>query len=158
MSESLVSNRVAINAAFLLEIKQDHQQLDHILRGLRQMTDCPSKLARHYQDFVEGLYRLCDQLAFHFALEEAYGYFDDALESVPHLHEQSSRLRSEHVKLFIAARDLADKAADPDKPDLHTVRKGISQFKQFDVALRVHESAEKGLIFAAINDDVGVGD
>jgi hypothetical protein len=38
------------------------------------------------------------------------------------------------------------------------LRQIIHEFRQFDVTLKVHESAEQGLIMAALTEDVGVGD
>jgi hypothetical protein len=158
MSETHSSSKVGVNAAFLMEIKDDHYQLKQMLVQLRRQVDNPIVLGHHFQNFVNDLYSLCDQLAFHFTLEEAFGYFDDALESTPHLHDQSSRLRDQHSQLFIAARDLADHAAEYGKPTAVELRQIIHEFRQFDVTLKVHESAEQGLIMAALTEDVGVGD
>lgn len=158
MSEKHSSSKVGVNAAFLMEIKDDHHQLRQMLINLRRQVENPTVLGHHYQTFVDDLFSLCDQLAFHFALEEAFGYFDDALESTPHLHDQSSRLRNQHSQLFIAARDLADHAAKHRRPTVVEVRHVVNEFRRFDVALKVHESAEQGLILAALVQDVGVGD
>ncbi len=158
MSEKHTSSKVGVNAAFLMEIKDDHHQLRQMLIHLRCQVENPNILGHHYQAFVDELYGLCDQLAFHFALEEAYGYFDDALESTPHLHEQSSRLRNQHSQLFVAARDLADHAAKRRKPNSIELMHIVSEFRRFDIALKAHESAEQELIMAALTQDVGVGD
>jgi hypothetical protein len=158
MTEKAAPSKIGVNAAFMMEIKDDHRHLHDRLCCLRKLIKNPSIAQGHFRDFVDQLFGLCDQLAFHFALEEAYGYFDDALEATPHLHDQSTKLRNQHSSLFVTARDLADQAAACVKPSLSQVSSLVNGFRAFDVALKVHESAEKGLIMAAVNQDVGVGD
>ncbi len=158
MSENAKPSRLGVNAAFMMEIKDDHQHLRELLTKLRRFVANRHHTHHHFQEFVDLLYGLCDQLAFHFALEEAFGYFEDALESAPHLHEQSTKLRNQHSQLFVNARDLADKAANRTKPAAADIDLLIHEFRALDVALKVHESAEKGLVHAALSQDVGVGD
>lgn len=150
--------RVTINAAFLQEIKEDHQHLKELLEQLRTLTEVPQVLSNHGQQFVNLLGSLCDQLAFHFTLEEAYGYFEEALDSKPHLESQAGLLKGQHAELFVLARDLADAAAQLDFSSDSKAEKIARRFRVFDQALRDHESAELNLILAALEDDLGVGD
>ncbi len=158
MARSARGPNVTINAAFLQEIKADHQQLQELLSQLRRLAAAPQALPNHAREFVDCLDQLRDQLAFHFSLEEAYGYFEAALESAPELDSQAWRLRSQHADLFVLARDLADAAAQRlprTTPDWTSL---VAQFSAFDEALQAHESAELDLIWAALEQDLGGGD
>lgn len=158
MSEQRKSKKFTINAAFFQEIKDDHQQLADLLESLRELESHRQALPNHANEFVEKLAVLCDQLALHFALEEAYGYFEDLVEITPHLHAQTGRLRDQHEVLFVMARDLADGAAERPKGSTDKLLLIADQFVEFDEAYRAHESAETELIVDAMNQDVGVGD
>ena len=59
---------------------------------------------------VDLLIELQDQLALHFALEEAYGYFDDPIWVAPHISDLAESLRAEHVALYSELCDLAEQA------------------------------------------------
>lgn len=158
MSSPQQTPNVTINAAFLQEIKADHQQLKELLDRLRALAVEPQALPNHVREFVDLLDQLRDQLAFHFSLEEAYGYFEDALETAPELSAQALMLRSQHGELFVLARDLADVAAQQASESPANFAQLAQQFTEFDKALEAHESAELNLILAALEDDIGVGD
>lgn len=158
MSSPQRPSNVTINAAFLQEIKADHQQLKELLERLRALATEPKALPNHVRECVDLLDQLRDQLAFHFSLEEAYGYFEDALETAPELSEQALMLRSQHAELFVLARDLADVAAQQASESPAGFVQLAEQFFAFDKALEAHESAELNLILAALEDDIGVGD
>ncbi|QEG38792.1 hemerythrin domain-containing protein [Roseimaritima ulvae] len=158
MSEEKPGNRVTINAAFLQEIKADHQQLKELLDHLRQLSSQPQAIPNHCREYVDLLEQLCDQLAFHFTLEEAYGYFEDALESSPRLDNQACALRAQHAELFVLARDMADGAAQKNLQAVPHCEQLAEQFMTFDKALKAHESAELNLILAALEEDLGGGD
>jgi hemerythrin-like domain-containing protein len=158
MRRNLSTTKFSVNAAFLSEIKEDHQHLRDLLVDLRKAIERPGWIAHHFQGFVNQLFDLCDQLALHFALEEAFGYYEDALESTPHLHDQAYRLKMQHSELFVMARNLADEAGQIARPSALSINELISRFRSMDLALKRHESAEQGLIMAAVTQDVGVGD
>lgn len=158
MSDDKPAGRVTINAAFLQEIKADHQQLKELLERLRAWSAQPQAMPNHNREFTETLGALRDQLAFHFSLEEAYGYFEDAIESSPRLDNQAHALRAQHAELFVLARDLADSANQRDLEQLAQCEALAAQFQVFDKALKAHESAELNLILVALEEDLGVGD
>ncbi|CAN0480488.1 unnamed protein product, partial [Hapterophycus canaliculatus] len=95
---------------------------------------------------------LRDQLALHFGLEEAYGYFDLAIDSDAELSICANTLRSQHAGLFEEARHLAEAAADActgDEPiegvtpEVTTAQEKI--LRRFEVFLHQfndHEEAE----------------
>lgn len=158
MSESRATKRFTINAAFFQEIKDDHLQLHEILGRLRSLSAHRPALPNHACEFADLLFSLCDQLALHFSLEEAYGYIEDLIEVTPHLHGRTDLLRKQHSELFVMARDLADQASSRHKGDTAELTRIADQFAEFDHAFRAHETAELDLILVAMNQDEGVGD
>jgi len=153
--------KFTVNAAFFREIKEDHHQLKSMLDKLRQMVGNPLVLANHLKEFSQRTAELRDQLAFHFTLEEAYGYFEDAIERAPRFHEQAGRLRDQHSDLYLMAEQVAESAASAsDHPvDAEQTAERLSKlFIGFDTILKAHESAELRLILDAMQLDVGVGD
>jgi len=108
-------------------------------------------------DFLEN-YR--DQLATHFALEEAFGYFDDPVDVAPHISEEVESLRSEHGDLYEAICGIVERAIDllGESPTLAGFRDIANWLCQFDEHFQRHESRENELIMQAFNEDIGVGD
>ena len=97
----LVATRtVTVNAAFLQEIKQDNVELRELLEetSTRLLKNRPR--LHDARQMVELLGQLRDQLAIHFSLEEAFGYFEDATEVAPRLSERAEELRAEHELFF----------------------------------------------------------
>jgi len=158
MSESRTSKKFTINAAFFQEIKDDHLQLRELLESLRRLVARRPALPNHASELVEKLSCLCDQIALHFSLEEAYGYLEDLIEVTPHLHFRTGKLREQHKMLFVMVRDLADTAASRHKGSTAELMQIADQFLAFDHAFKAHESAETELILSAVHQDVGVGD
>lgn len=152
---------VTINAAFLREIKEDNQRLKELLAELREVLGergSPEWLTRYA--LIEKLGNFRDQLATHFALEEAFGYFDEPLKAAPQLAERAEELRQQHADLFVRLCRLVDQAEDDYQREPHerAFRLIAERFHQFDADLQVHEQAENELIMEAFNADIGVGD
>lgn len=157
---AVATHTVTVNAAFLQEIKDDNLKLRQLLLTVRQHA--ARQISNHgdCRGFVALLGELRDQLAIHFALEEAYGYFDDAIAEAPRLSEQAEALRAEHQVLFAIIRDLAEKAEQRTyRKSGHRLPRSITvEFLAFDGRLRQHEGRENELILQAFDDDIGVGD
>jgi hypothetical protein len=159
MVASTLTGTVTINAAFLAEIKEVNQELWRLLRDLRhrcQRPIAPSQ-CRH---LVEQLCELRDQLALHFALEEAYGYFEEPVHVAPQLCRMADALRSEHKELYAELSQLVDQAERMFYDDQHAaLALWIGpRFLEFDARLRDHEERENDLILEAFDGDIGVGD
>lgn len=150
---------LTVNAAFLEEIKEVHQELWQLLDDLRHRVTRPiaPQLCRSLIDRFE---LLRDQLALHFALEEAYGYFEDPVQVAPRLSEQAEGLRSQHQDLYADFCDLLEQAEQMFYHQRHTeLTLWIGdRFLAFDRRLREHERAERDLIFEAYDCDLGCGD
>jgi len=154
-----VTKTITINPAFLQEIKEDNTDLRRQLNRTRQLLGGePSRIRP--RDLVEMLGELRDQFALHFALEEAYGYFEDAVDAAPWLHRQAESLRDEHRHLFLDLCHLEDKAerllyheATP-----KVLRAIARDFHEFHERFFDHESRENDLILLSISEELGDGD
>lgn len=151
---------LAVNAAFLQEIKEVNEDLWRTRQQVRDMCLRPMSLRDDAVGFVELLGRLRDKLAMHFSLEEAYGYFEDPIEAAPWLDRLANELRAEHETLYRQIVDLVERAEDLLYQG-HRAELVINiplAFGVFDDQLCQHEQRETGLILAAFDDDIGVGD
>ena len=158
MSDSSKSNRrLSVNAAFMKDIKDDNRELKRLLDEIQPLMEHPEKAANHWQEIIALVSDLRDQLAFHFSLEEAYGYFDEAIETEPQLSVQAESLRSEHGVLFNQICKLVESCADLDVEDHDKIGKSLDTFRAFELKFQRHEEAELKLILAAMDDDLGVG-
>ena len=109
---------------------------------------------------IDSLEQLRDQLALHFALEEAYGYFDDPAYVAPRLCEQALELRAEHRVLYGLVTDVADLAQHVDRhgPLASFQTRIATSFRHFEDRLQRHESRENDLIQEEYGDDIGCAD
>ena len=156
---SIVTGTVTLNAAFLQEIKEDNHQLRELLQETTVMLSGPRRKRIPARQIVDQLWRLRDQLAMHFALEDAYGYFQDAILEAPRLSQQAERLHAEHDDLFLQVCELIEEAekllyGEPGPKQTEIAVK----FYQFHAQLQEHETRENELILEAFDDDIGVGD
>lgn len=152
------SRSLSVNAAFLKDIKDDNRELKSLLDRLTPMTSHPEIASNHWAEISQLLSDLRDQLAFHFSLEEAYGYFDEAVEAEPQLSMTAGALRSEHTGLFETACGLADEVSDVQRPEPEPINKFLIKLRKFRTQFEQHEEAELQLILDAMSDDLGVGD
>lgn len=150
--------RLMINAAFLQEIKEDNRQLKGLWDRLLPMLGHPETAQNHWAELIAGLAELRDQLAIHFSLEEAYGYFDDAVDAAPRLSVQAETLKAEHPKLFSQIRDVADRILETPAEPIEHVDRLLRRFESFRRDFERHEEAELKLILQSFDDDLGVGD
>jgi len=160
MAIANLTSTVTVNAAFLKEIKDVNQDLWQIVSELREVTLNAYRVRSRRYQFVGMLEDLRDHLALHFALEEAYGYFDEPLRVDPRLCSRAKALRSQHRDLYLLACDLIDHAMR--LHDGHNIsslaRELVAEFNEFDTQLQEHERGENDLIQQEWDDDIGVGD
>jgi chaperonin GroEL (HSP60 family) len=151
---------VTVNAAFLQEIKEDDRHLHHLLELVAAEVNDGRITAGRLRRLVGLLDKLRDRLAMHFSLEEAYGYFEDAVSVAPHLSQEAETLRAEHQTLFVSVCDILEDAEQSlyhEKP--YAATRGILvDLSDFLEEFRGHESRENELIVQALDDDLGVGD
>lgn len=151
---------VTVNAAFLQEIKEDNHELTELLDSAALMFS-PARMVRTSpRQFVDVLSRLRDRLATHFALEEAFGYFEDAVDVAPHLTRAADSLRNEHSTLFLELCDLVEEAERLlyRESSSGVARRLANRFHDFHNRLKDHEARENELILDSLDCDIGVGD
>ncbi|MBC8351634.1 MAG: hemerythrin domain-containing protein [Planctomycetes bacterium] len=160
MATATATRTVTVNAAFLQEIKEVNQDLWRLLADVRRMCDSPATIDSAPRRFLGLVEALRDDLALHFALEEAYGYFEDPIDVAPRLCRQANALRAEHHELYLMIVDLSDASELLTQPGflIGAVLKAVSQFQLFDQRLKRHESLENELIMQEYGEDIGVGD
>jgi hemerythrin-like domain-containing protein len=109
---------------------------------------------------ADQMAELRDQLAMHFALEEAYGYFDDPIRVAPRLSVAASQLRDEHQVLYSLIRDLADEVDELCRAGTlaQNGARVVKRFGEYYDRLQQHENRESELILDAYDSDIGVGD
>jgi len=157
---SMITGTVSVNAAFLQEIKEDNQQLRTLLDSALDLVSSRRR-ARVATDQLTGtLGQLRDQLAMHFALEEAFGYFEDAIEVAPRLSEWADDLRAEHGTLFLNLCSLVERVERIcyGRTAVRLPRRVALEFEMFYDVLKEHEDNENALILEALDEDIGVGD
>lgn len=156
----IATSTVSVNAAFLQEIKQDNEELHRLLEQVNRLCQFESPPPESRQELADLLDKLRDQLALHFALEEAYGYFEDSIIGMPSLSKKADELRSQHAILFAQLCDVVDDgkmALDAHSPR-YVCRRISKPFLVFYHELVRHENQENELILEAFDLDVGVGD
>jgi hypothetical protein len=159
MTVLTLTGTVTVNAAFLQEIKEVNQELWQVLGDLRHRFQRPIAPGQ-CRLLMDRLCLLRDQLALHFSLEEAYGYFDDPIDAAPQLTRAAEQLRGEHKELFLELCELVDHAERMFYEERHAALALWlgPEFLGFDRRLRTHEEREIELIYEAYEADIGVGD
>ena len=99
------------------------------------------------------------QTATHFALEEAFGYFVEAISLAPWLAGRAETLCAQHTPLFQSICDIADQAkrllSSRGSKNVAAIRSRLNRFYQ---ELQEHESNETDMMMQAYYEDLGVGD
>ncbi|HEX3998704.1 MAG TPA: hemerythrin domain-containing protein [Pirellulales bacterium] len=150
---------LTINAAFLQEIKEDNRELRQLLEETGGLLARPHEAGIELRRVARLLGKLRDQLAMHFSLEEAYGYFDDGIDVAPRLSRRAEALRSQHPRLFVALCDLVEEA---EQLVYHERPLGAgdlaSGFARFHRQFQQHEAEEISLVVQMFNEEIGGGD
>jgi hypothetical protein len=107
-SQSSQARRIAVNAAFLREIKDDNRFLDELLVATRDALTLIAPLHINIGALLELLRRLRDRLAMHFSLEEAFGYCDNALDCPVERSVIADAYRNQHASLYLDVCDIVE--------------------------------------------------
>lgn len=160
MSVENRTSTVTINAAFLQEIKEVNEDLWKLLDEVKRICRDTQSVQAQARHVVDLLAELRDQLAMHFALEEAYGYFDDPVLVAPRLSECARALRDEHQILYTLVRDLADEVDELYRAGKLSQKASrvVERFREYYDRFQEHENRENEMILDAYDSDIGVGD
>lgn len=151
MSVSTVSRTLAVNPAFLEEIKDSNHTLWEQIACLRETCESHDLRSSVLHRLVGLLNEVRDLLALQFALEESYGYMEVPASVVAGLSHSIEHVRSQHCVLYLTASELAEKAEELQYRGwvAECVDQLVGQVKQFDLQLQDHERAERELIMAS---------
>lgn len=154
------TSTLTINAAFLQEIKEVNEDLWRQLAGVRDICCEETEVRGHTRQLPDVIAQLRDQLAMHFALEEAYGYFEDPVAVAPHLNATACALRDEHSSLYSSICDVLEFVESEFYAGrlVTSAPQVVTVFRTFYDQLQSHEAKENELILKAYGDDIGVGD
>ncbi len=157
---SISMRTVTVNAAFLQEVKDDNHHLRELLELTRRTLLDEIPPACQPRELANLLAQLRDQLAMHFSLEEAFGYFEDALDVAPQLSRQADLLRAQHQTLYVAICEIAEEAEQLLYRETMVDLRGEmrDRFVDFFEVFQDHEACENALILEAFDRDIGVGD
>lgn len=156
----MATRTITVNAAFLQEIKQDNVQLRRLLADANSLLEPTPADPTTIRRLASLLAELRDQLAMHFSLEEAFGYFEDPLSVAPHLSQQAESLRRQHKDFY---KEICHLAAIAEQVASGSSKSRgfelvVCEFREFYGRLQDHEAKENDLIVQAYNVDIGVGD
>ena len=155
----MATGTLTVNAAFLQEIKEVNQELWQLLAELHHRCIRPIAPGQ-CKTLIDRLSELRDNLALHFALEEAYGYFEDPVHVAPQLSSRVEALRAEHKTLyceFCRLLEHAERMFYSNQPAELALWIG-PHFLRFETSLRGHESREIDVIYEAYDSDLGGSD
>ena len=157
---AVLTSTLTVNAAFLAEIKEDNRRLRSLLAVAADDATRETGRMLNHRERVEVYHAIRDQLGLHFTLEDAYGYFRDALEENPRLCSEATRLHAQHDILFEELCLICDVAECIlySESGAETPQNLVRRFIEFYNRLAAHEHAENELILSAFDDDIGVGD
>ena len=148
---------VTVNTAFFQEIKEDEEQLRMLLQRTREACEAVLHTGFPTSRLASLFAALRDQIAMCFALEEAYGYFDDPVSVAPHLSERADLLRDQHGQLYEEISRLTESAQDTAhrNGDPRATRRLALRFMTFYDQFQEHETDENELIMQAYAVDIG---
>lgn len=157
---SIATTTLSLNPAFFQEVKEDNRELTGLLGELNELCRNGDHHVRSCRQLHAKLCELRDRLAIHFSLEEAYGYFEDALFAAPWLTERADQLRSQHGELYLEICGIVDGAGGLLHHEIpgQVAQTVAREYREFSLRLRRHESGEIELITRAFQDDIGAMD
>lgn len=147
---------VTVNAAFLQELKEDNEELRRLIAEFSALCVPRPYLRIPRSRLASLLARLRDELALHFSLEDAYGYFERPAAVAPQLAERACRLRAQHAKLYEDIARIADAAEEAwsrwkpqsEDEDDQVKKRIVRRCRVFWNQLQQHEASENQLMWA----------
>jgi len=150
----VLSKTLAINAAFLEEIKDSNVALWNQVAAVRDLCQSHEIRSILLNRLVNLLNELRDSLALQFALEESYGYVEIASPPKPPLCLQAEDVRSQHCVLYLTVSELAEQAEELQYRgwEMEHVDALVGRVKLFELQLALHESQERQMLKASRAD------
>jgi hypothetical protein len=147
----MTTKTIALNAAFLQEIKEDNRELRQLLGEISLALTDGSSFQDRWRRFVDFLATLRDHLATYFSLEEAYGYVDNPVSVPQKFGRTAFDMRSQHEMLYAEICAIVEQAERCLYHEQHASapRKIVRRYTAFCERLRDHEAREHDLIWDA---------
>lgn len=152
---------VAINVAFLQEIKEDYSFRELLTKVYNRFNEKSLDNRVSPSDAAKLISDLRDELETYFALEEFYGYFSEAAISNPIVSQKANKLQDEHQTLFLGLSEIlesAEKMVYRESGPEVTIECLADLLEQFCLDLARHEEQEMELMMRLCNEEIGVGD
>lgn len=146
---------IAVNAAFLQEVKDSNLQLWDLLHRLRMLTKIQHPSSEMVHDFVALLGELRDCIALEFSLEETYGYIENAM-LVTRFGGDANEAKLQHRELYLQIRDLCEcvEEAQYTGTIVRDLAAFFRAFDTFDTEFKEHEELEARLIHMGLGTTV----
>ena len=135
MSVISTATALAVNPAFLQEIKDSNPDLWLIRQKLRAATRTDDDSAIVSRRLTRLLDDLRDALALQFSLEESYGYLSLDVPKNETLTDLAARAQSQHGTLYLQLSDLAEQAEE-------LQYRGVEREQLLDLIDRIHRFDE----------------
>lgn len=132
---------------YVRHLAAEHRRLHGILRRLQDslVYAVGPDEAPTFTEVVRILGRLRDELAHHFAQEEAGGCLDEAVSHCPRLSAEARRIGAEHPELLAEADRLIARVQqlEPTSVNQFALQR---EFESFFHNIRAHEKSESDLL------------
>jgi ABC-type transporter Mla subunit MlaD len=132
------------------ELLAQHRDLKQLLTRIESVL---TEQTASIDEAAHLLGQLGDQLVKHFALEEAGGYFSEALTQAPQLVARANDLLAQHPKMTHLVKQLTTA-----QPDANWWRETHQRFQAFTAELLRHERSEDQLLQEAYVRDIAATD
>jgi hypothetical protein len=151
MTVSTLATTLAVNPAFLEEIKDSNTSLWEQIAKLRGVCESRDVRSAVLHRLVILLNEVRDSLALQFALEESYGYMEVPMTMANPLSHTIEQVKAQHCALYLAVSELAEQAEELQYRGwvAERVDQLVHQVKQFDLQLQDHERSERDLVSAS---------
>lgn len=151
MSVSTPVMTLAVNPAFLQEIKDNHTPFWEAWEQLERCLDSGDARSRQLRRLCGILNELRDLTALQFALEESFGYLEVPVGLASSQNHLLQDIRSQHCTLYLDLNDLTEQAEELQYrgcggPATDVL---VGDVRQFGLRFRDHERLEADLIACA---------
>ena len=144
----------ATTSRILIDNEAEHAELMALLADLRRTLQ---KRSQRVEEIVVGLRGLQQELEDHFVQEEIGGFFREAVERQPWLHERVQKLREDHEAMRGEIAGLVS-CSEESRPALLWWSEVEHRFDELTRHLHHHERLEVALLQEAWTDDMGTKD
>ena len=153
---------LAVNVAFLQEIKEDNVEFRELVDQCRTHFAAVNGSERnHPVESARLLGLLRDEMKTYFALEEFFGYIENAEMKNPKLSREASGLTGEHEELFVELNSIVNSVEEVVYRECNAdtaFDDAVEAFQWFMKKLQRHEDREMELMMRLHNEEIGVGD